>query len=177
MHAINWRSVGVILAWQNFDAVLFVFHGHLSNLAPFPGCLHLQSLITCSMQVRRGKAWEICLCAVMLGRQRVDIQGAVPHKESWSPFCSVNLRSWRPEHSQGSINTICCSQCQGHLDVKHELHDCTEKICCKDCLPHWHSSVWNEIGIGRSPDHFSQWDYYQECICHIDCTHLHQDKV
>ena len=130
------------------DKNFLVFRGHLSNLAPFPGCPHLQSLITCSMQVRRGKALEICSCAVMLGGQRVDIQGAIPHKKSWSPLCSVNLRSWRPEHSQCSISTICCSQCQGHLAVKQELHDCTEKICCKDCLPHQHSSVWNENGIG-----------------------------
>ena len=32
------------------------------RLASFPGLLHLQFLIACSMQNRRGKAWEIFSC-------------------------------------------------------------------------------------------------------------------
>ena len=44
----------------------------------FPDRSHLQYLFACSMQIRRRKAWEIWSHAVMSGRQRVDIQGAVP---------------------------------------------------------------------------------------------------
>ena len=29
------------------------------DLALFPGCSHLQSLVTCSMQIWKGEAWEI----------------------------------------------------------------------------------------------------------------------
>ena len=40
-------------------------------LASFPGCSHLQYLIASSMQIQRGKTWEIWSHAVMSGRQRV----------------------------------------------------------------------------------------------------------
>ena len=44
------------------------------QLASFPGYSHLQYLIACSMQIRRGKAWEIWSRVVPSGRQvqRVD---------------------------------------------------------------------------------------------------------
>ena len=41
----------------------------LETLALFPGRSHLQYLITYSMQIRRGKAWEIWLLAVTSGGQ------------------------------------------------------------------------------------------------------------
>jgi len=44
----------------------------------FPDCSHLQYLFTCTMQIRRRKAWEIWSHAFMSGRQRVDTQGVVP---------------------------------------------------------------------------------------------------
>jgi len=42
------------------------------SLASFPGRSHLQYLIACSMQIRRGNAWEISSRAVTSGRQKVD---------------------------------------------------------------------------------------------------------
>ena len=45
---------------------------HITGLASFPGRSHLQYLIAYSMQIRRGKAWEIWSCVVMSGKQRVD---------------------------------------------------------------------------------------------------------
>jgi len=41
------------------------------------GCSHLQYVITCSMQIQKGKAWEIWSHVVMSGRQRVDTRGVV----------------------------------------------------------------------------------------------------
>ena len=61
---------------------------------PFPGRSHLQYLIAYSMQIRRGKAWEIWSRAVMSGRQMVDIRGAVPDSSN-SRF--VSKRPWHCE--------------------------------------------------------------------------------
>jgi len=47
-------------------------------IASFPGHSHLQYLIAYSMQIQRGKAWEIRSRAVTSGRQMVDTWGAVP---------------------------------------------------------------------------------------------------
>ena len=69
----------------------------LFYLASFPGCSHLQYLIACSMQIRRGKAWEISSRAVTSGRQKVDTRGAVPNEESWSPFLYYQSEGWSPE--------------------------------------------------------------------------------
>jgi len=37
----------------------FKFDSYIYELASLPGRFHLQCFITCSMQIRRGKAWEI----------------------------------------------------------------------------------------------------------------------
>jgi len=47
-------------------------------LASFLGRSQLQYLIAYSMQIRRGKAWEISSHPVKSGRQMVDTRGAVP---------------------------------------------------------------------------------------------------
>ena len=49
----------------------------LCSTASFPGHSYLQYLITCSMQIQRGKAWEIWLHGVSSGRRRVDTRGEV----------------------------------------------------------------------------------------------------
>ena len=67
---------------------------HSQSLPSFPGHSHLQYLIDYSMQIRRGKAWEIWSRAVMSGRQMVDTQGAVPDS---SNCCFVSNRPWRCE--------------------------------------------------------------------------------
>jgi len=67
------------------------------TLASFPGRSHLQYLIAYSMQIRRGKAWEISSRAVTSGRQKVDTRGAVPDEESRSPFLYYRSEGWRPE--------------------------------------------------------------------------------
>jgi len=48
-------------------------------------------LIAYSMQIRRGKAWEIWTCAVTSGRQKVDTRGAVPKEESLKPFLVLSV--------------------------------------------------------------------------------------
>jgi len=53
-----------------------------NNIASFPGRSHLQYLIAFSMQIRRGKAWDISSRAVTSCRQKVDTRGAVPDEES-----------------------------------------------------------------------------------------------
>ena len=67
------------------------------KVASFPGRFHLQYLIAYSMQIRRGKAWEISSRAVTSGRQKVDTRGAVPDEESRSPFLYYRSEGWRPE--------------------------------------------------------------------------------
>ena len=67
------------------------------SVASFPGRSHLKYLIAYSMQIRRGKAWEIWSCAVMSGRQKVDTRGAVPVEESRSPSLYYRSEGWRPE--------------------------------------------------------------------------------
>ena len=63
-------------------------------LASFPGRSHLQYLIAYSMQIRRGKAWEIWSRVVTWSRQKVDTWGAVPDEESRSPFtCTIGSRA------------------------------------------------------------------------------------
>jgi len=66
-------------------------------IASFPGHSHLQYLIAYSMQIQRGKAWEMWLCAFMSGRQKVDIRGAVPDEEFRSPFLYYRSEGWRQE--------------------------------------------------------------------------------
>ena len=70
---------------------------HYFHLASFPGRSHFQYLIAYSMQIRRGKAWEILSRAVTSGRQKVDTRGAVPDEESQSPFLYYRSGGWRPE--------------------------------------------------------------------------------
>ena len=72
-------------------------------LASFPGHSHLQYLIAYSMQIRRGKAWEISSRAVVSGRQMVDTRGAVPDS---SNSCFVSNRPWRYE--QRMVLTLPC---------------------------------------------------------------------
>jgi len=69
----------------------------IKHVASFPGRSHFQYLITYSMQIRRGKAWEIWSRAVTSGRQKVDTRGAVPDKESRRPFLYNRSEGWRPE--------------------------------------------------------------------------------
>jgi len=49
-----------------------------TTVASFPGRSHLQYLIAYSMQIWRGKAWEIWSHAVTSGRQMVDTWGRCP---------------------------------------------------------------------------------------------------
>ena len=63
-------------------------------VASFPGRSHLQYLIACSMQIWRGKAWEIWSRAVTSGRQMVDTRRAMPDSSN-SRFESN--RPWRCE--------------------------------------------------------------------------------
>jgi len=52
------------------------------------------------------------------------------------PFLAMSHKSWRPEHTQGSINTDHCSQCLGWVDVKWELSQLGAGPCISTlCLP------------------------------------------
>ena len=42
-----------------------------------PGCSHPRSLIACSMQLQRGKAWEMWSCAFVSGRQMVAVPNCI----------------------------------------------------------------------------------------------------
>ena len=56
------------------------FQNHVQQIVHIfvPRPFHLQSLITCSVQIRKGKAWEIWSCVVTSGRERIDTWGVVP---------------------------------------------------------------------------------------------------
>jgi len=62
-------------------------------LASFPGRSHLQYLIAYSMQIRRGKAWEIWSRAVMSGRQKVDTWGRCPPRNLKALSCTIGPRA------------------------------------------------------------------------------------
>ena len=61
------------------------------------GHFHLQYLIAYSMQIRRGKAWEIWSRAVTSGRLVLDTWGTVSDEESQSFFLCYQSEGWRPE--------------------------------------------------------------------------------
>ena len=50
--------------------------------ASFPGRSHHPCLIACSMQIRRGRAWDIWSCVMTSGRQMADIWAAVPDRNN-----------------------------------------------------------------------------------------------
>jgi len=71
--------------------------------ASLSGHSHLQYLIAYSMQIWRGKAWEIWSRAVMSGRRMVDTRGAVPDNinsrfVSNCPWC----------YEQWMVSTLLC---------------------------------------------------------------------
>ena len=67
----------------------------------FPGPRHLQSLIACSLQIGREKAWKILVAC----RQRVvHMGGQYPTKNLEAPSLYGQSEGWSAEHSLGSIN-------------------------------------------------------------------------
>lgn len=50
-------------------------------------------LITCNIQIRRGKTWEVWSHSVMSGRQRVDRRGRCPLKDLEAFCCDVRPRA------------------------------------------------------------------------------------
>ena len=62
------------------------------SVASFPGCSHLQNLIACSMQIRRGKTWEIWSRAVTSGRQRVRHTKGGAQQRILNPFLVLSIR-------------------------------------------------------------------------------------
>jgi len=115
-------------------------------LALVPGLLHLQSLITCSMQQWRVKPWEIWSCAVMLGRQRVDTWGGCPTK-SWSPFWYCHSEGWRWEarvfvRLYQYCSSTYCSWCQRHITAKLMVGHCP---WCVYPLSTWHHRTWSGL--------------------------------
>ena len=76
MHLYNSLLYRLFLLGRTEAIVFTLKRGYV--VASFPGRSHLQYLIAYSMQIRRGKAWEIWSRAVTSGRQMVDTRGAVP---------------------------------------------------------------------------------------------------
>jgi len=60
-------------------------------LASFPGLSHLQYLIAYSMQIQRGKAWEIWSRVVMSGRQKVDTRRGGVRRGISKPFLVLSV--------------------------------------------------------------------------------------
>ena len=84
-------------------------------VASFPGCFNLQSLIACSMQLWRGKAWEIWSCAVTSGRQ---ISQAFP-------LCiciQQAIKDWRLEQPENQATEFYCTG--GKVYVCVYIADC-----------------------------------------------------
>jgi len=95
MHCIeldNNLHIVIIIHRGNQALIIALFQ----NISLIPSCSHLQYLITYSMQIRSGKAWEIWSRAVTSCTQMVDTQGAVPDSSN-SHF--VSNRPWRHERS------------------------------------------------------------------------------
>ena len=70
----------------------------VETLVSFLGRSRLQYLMPYSMQIRRGKAWEIWLLAVMSGSQKIDTWGALLNEESQSLFLYMYYWSEGWEH-------------------------------------------------------------------------------
>ena len=91
-------------------------------LASFPGRSHFLYLITCSMQIRRGRPGRSGhACVVMSGRQRADTWGVVPNEESQNPslyyqsvqhqYCSSFTTTRMFWHKKGIITVRYCPPC------------------------------------------------------------------
>ena len=76
-------------------------HGQI--LASFPSLHHLQSLMACSMQIRRREAWENWSHVVVSGKQIGDTGGAVPDEA----FLVVSVQ--RLEARAFTRQRQCCS--------------------------------------------------------------------
>ena len=74
--------------------LMYVFDEFLVSVLPPPSPpLHLQYLIAYSMQIQRGKAWEIWLLAVMSG-------GQCPTRNLKALSCTIGLRAGGQSVSQ-----------------------------------------------------------------------------
>lgn len=85
------------------------------SIASFPGRSHLNSLNTYSMQMVRGKAWEVWSCVMMSGRQRID-GGCSPMKGLEALVISVrelNTRALTRQHQyRSSFMMLGMGQCK-----------------------------------------------------------------
>jgi len=110
--------VSPLVLWKGLSTI--------SYISLISGHSHLQCLITCSMQIWRGKAWEICSHVVMSSRQRVDTWRMVPDKESLilpvqgledralarqCQYCLLFIAPGMVQHEMGIITVRHCSPC------------------------------------------------------------------
>ena len=67
---------------------------------------------------------------------QADTRGAVPDKESRSPFLYYQSEGWRPECKQDSVTAVRHSLHQGQFNTKRELllSDTTPRVSTL-CLP------------------------------------------
>ena len=71
-------------------------------------------------EIRWGKAWEIWSRVVPSGRRMVDTRRAVPNEESRHPVLCCLSKRWMSERkpfARRMIDTVCCSQHCGRIDV------------------------------------------------------------
>ena len=115
--------------WTQLSAVTAT-HNELPGilLASFPGCSHLQNLITCSMQIRRGKAWEIWSRAFTSGRHT----GGSTRWRISKPFLVLSV--------QGLEAKTLSRQHQYHCHSQH--HRLFNTRCCGTPPPVCLSSVY-----------------------------------
>ena len=123
---------------------------------------------------------------VTSNRQRVDTQVMVPDKEFQSPFLYYQSESWRPEHQQGSINTVHHSWYQGQFNMKLLLSGTTPHVCtlclldvtAPDLPPLYLHTASNQIlevkmtwqrsqEITQCISTYRQSNYYTFCITYI----------
>ena len=90
---------------------------------PFPGRSQLQYLITCSMQLWRGKTWEIWSRADTSSRQRVDTQGAVPDSNNshFPPALRLIVQEWASRFFVG------------------------QRLPCVYPQSNWHNHAWSDL--------------------------------
>ena len=115
-------------------------------VAPIPGCSHLQYFIACSMQMWRGKAWEIWSCVVMSGRRRVDTSGAVPNE---ARSCTVSPRVGGQSVSKAASIPFVVHDARDGLAQNGNCY-CLAPLPCAYPLSTWHNHTQPDIP-GLSP--------------------------
>ena len=134
-----------------------------SEVALFPGHSHLQWLILCSMQIQRGKAWEIWL-------HTVTVDGVYTHR--WW-FTTITTNSWM---CMVWRNMLLNSSIKWYLSNHPVL-----AIGSEDCLgtgeDECPSHAKNSICFHRPPPTITAAENYEGCPSNVICQISRLDSV